>query len=176
MNTFVLTSLVDIVASFLIFGCHLHFWFKCQWMWRKWTGTTGHTQLTVTLPRYLKTLLVAGYMYGDSGRTSKYYLLPSLGAAGRKFPYLSWPGNQRFTWHKSSAAHQEYSSFVIICTFWAIVLILVNLFFPVDAQHRFHLNKGCTHPFKSYIILSILRSQMDFCTMEMILGSQNWQD
>ena len=26
------------------------------------------------------------------------------------------------------------------------------------------------------VILSILRSQIDFCTMDFILGSQNWQD
>ena len=48
--------------------------------------------------------------------------------------------------------------------------------------HRIiHFNKGCMYvhctmyTFVWNVILSILISQMDFCTMEMILGSQKWQ-
>ena len=44
-----------------------------------------------------------------------------------------------------------------------------------------HIAKKISLEWRMYIpiwnvILSILRSLMNFCTMEMILGSQNWQD
>ena len=47
-----------------------------------------------------------------------------------------------------------------------------------QSLHRSHLNKGCTHPLEyGYnLVNAILRPLMDFRTMKMILGSQNWQD
>ena len=109
---YVLTSLVDTDASFLIFSCHLHFWFKCQLMREESEqapapGTHSWLLLCpVTWKHWLVALHVVLWGLGENlGPTNYYLLLPSIGsAAGRKFPYLSWPGgNQRFTWHKSSA-------------------------------------------------------------------------
>ena len=63
------------------------------------------------------------------------------------------------------------------CFFWFHRDILRGHFVFTLSLHRSHLNKGCTHGTPVWNeILSTLRSQMDFCTMEMILGYQNGQD
>ena len=46
---------------------------------------------------------------------------------------------------------------------WLILMLMLDF---VDGVHTVLWN----------VVLSILRSQMDFCTMKIHLGSQNWQD
>ena len=87
----------------------------------------------------------------------------------------------------------------VLCTLQFYLMVA----FPIDSQihtelrhgsdntlpiftwtlHRSHLNKGCyIYSILQYytplwnVILSILISQMGFCTMEIHLGCQNWQD